>query len=319
MRLSCIISLAAGVLSAIASEGTAQGPNVEILAEYPPGNFLENLDVLSDGRVVFTSYFAKTIEILDNRGTASTLAHVSAHPVSILAIEGGFLVAAHGQAFTSGPAFVETQQFLLLDSGGREVAMFKAPEARFLNGMVSHSGGTILVADSVAGKIWQVDHKAHSVIPWLADGALAQDPSVKEFRPGANGLKRQGDHVLVSNSSRGTLAAIAVDSSGAPNGPLIELAKVDPIDDFVVGPTGEIIFATRRDRQTACRRWDDHNRSAVWWGWLSGRCPSQAIRWSRRSARADDRGIFRGAQRARSCVAHQLLDLQMNQVRWTCA
>ena len=244
MRLSCIVSLAAVVLSAIASEGTAQGPNVEILAEYPPGNFLENLDVLSDGRVVFTSYFAKTIEILDNRGTASTLAHVSAHPVSILAIEGGFLVAAHGQAFTSGPAFVETQQFLLLDSGGREVAMFKAPEARFLNGMVSHSGGTILVADSVAGKIWQVDPKAHSVIPWLADGALAQDPSVKEFRPGANGPKRQGDHVLVSNSSRRTLATIAVDSRGAPTGPPIELAKVGPIDDFVVGPTGEIIFAT---------------------------------------------------------------------------
>ena len=157
MRLRHVALLAAGMLSAIASEGTAQGPNVEVLAEYPPGNFLENLDVLSDGRVVFTSYFAKSIEILDTRGRASALAHVSAHPVSILAIEGGFLVAAHGQPFTSGPAFVETQQFLLLDDGGRELAMFKAPEARFLNGMVPHSGATVLVANSIAGKVWQVD------------------------------------------------------------------------------------------------------------------------------------------------------------------
>src|SRR5262245_40072825 len=143
------------MLSAVVSEATAQGPHVEVLAEYVPGNFLENLDVLSDGRVVFTSYFAKTIEIIDSRGRAGTLAHVSAHPVSILAIEGGFLIAAHGQPFTSGPAFVEAQHFLLLDAAGRELAMFKAPEARFLNGMV-HSGATALVADSMAGKIWQV-------------------------------------------------------------------------------------------------------------------------------------------------------------------
>lgn len=243
MKLRHVASLVAGMLSAIVSEATAQGPHVEVLAEYAPGNFLENLDVLSDGRVVFTSYFAKTIEILDSRGRAGTLAHVSAHPVSILAIEGGFLIAAHGQPFTSGPAFVETQQFLLLDAAGRELAMFKAPEARFLNGMV-HSGATALVADSMAGKIWQVDAKARSVRAWLSDAALAPDPSVKEFRPGANGLKRQGEHLVVSNSSRGTLATIVVDSRGAPAGQLMELAKVGPIDDFVIGPSGEIIFAT---------------------------------------------------------------------------
>src|SRR5215813_1599414 len=51
-------------------------------------------------------------------------------------------------------------------------------------------------------------------------------------------------HDQLGNTGRKTGFAIAVDSSGAPNGPLIELAKVDPIDDFVVGPTGEIIFAT---------------------------------------------------------------------------
>jgi hypothetical protein len=244
MRLRQVALLAAGIISAIASQGAAQGPNVEILAEYPRGNFLENLDVLSDGRVVFTSYFARTIEILDTRGKASTLAHVSAHPVSILALDSGFLVAAHGQPFTSGPAFVETQQFLLLDEAGRELAMFKAPEARFLNGMVRHSGASVLVADSIAGKIWQVDAKARSVTAWLADAGLAPDPSVKEFRPGANGIKRQGDRILVSNSSRGTLATVAVDSGGGPAGPLMELAKVGRIDDFVIGPGGEIIFAT---------------------------------------------------------------------------
>lgn len=196
MRVHHVVAMAAVMLCAAAPVAHTQGPTVEVLAEYPAGTFLENLDVLEDGRVVFTNYFAKTIELLDPQGKASTFAPVSAHPVSILAIDGGFLVAAHGQPFISGPAFVETQQFLLLDRDGKETASFKAPDARFLNGMVRHSAGTLLAADSIAGRIWRVDPKARAVTTWLEDPVLAQDPSVKEFRPGANGLKRHGDQLI---------------------------------------------------------------------------------------------------------------------------
>ena len=122
-RHSVIGLIALGVLSVAGGatvEAQAQARKVEVLAEYLPGNFLENLDVLRDNRIVFTSYFAKSIESLDANGKATTFAKTSAHPVSILAIDGGFLVAAHGQPFVSGPGFVETQQFLLLDRQGRE-------------------------------------------------------------------------------------------------------------------------------------------------------------------------------------------------------
>jgi hypothetical protein len=217
---------------------------VETVAEYPAGTFLENLDVLPDGRVVFTSYFAKTIEMLEGKAKARTFATLSAHPVSILAIGDGFLVSAHGKPFVSGPGFVETQQFLLLDREGREIGSFPAPDARFLNGMVRHTGGTVLIADSIAATIWQVDPKARSMRPWLRDAALAQDPAVKEFKPGANGLKRQGDLLLISNSSRGAIHKVAIGSDGSPVGAVTEVAKVGAIDDFVVGPQGEIIFAT---------------------------------------------------------------------------
>jgi hypothetical protein len=214
-----------------------------VVAEYPNGTFLENLDTLMDGRVVFTSYFGKSIEILEG-DKVRTFAKVSAHPVSILAIDRGFIVAAHGQPFVSGPAFVQTQQFLLLDKDGRETGSFKAPDARFLNGMVSHTGGTILVADSIAATIWQVDPQARTLYAWMKHDGLAQDPAVKEFRPGANGLKRVGERLVVSNSSRGTLSITTIGTSGAPSTPLTPLAQVGPIDDFAIGPAGEIIFTT---------------------------------------------------------------------------
>jgi sugar lactone lactonase YvrE len=182
--------------------------------------------------------------MLEGKAKARTFATLSAHPVSILAIGDGFLVSAHGKPFVSGPGFVETQQFLLLDGEGREIASFPAPDARFLNGMVRHAGGTVLIADSIAATIWQVDPKARSMRPWLRDEALAQDPAVKDFKPGANGLKRQGDLLLISNSSRGAITKVAIGGDGNPAGAVTELAKVGAIDDFVVGPQGEIIFAT---------------------------------------------------------------------------
>jgi hypothetical protein len=238
--------LLAGLMSGLAGASAAQAqqaPAVEILAEYPAGNFLENLDVLPDGRVVFTSYFAKEIEVLEG-GKARIFASLSAHPVSILSLDGGFLVAAHGQPFVSGPGFVETQMFLLLDKDGRETGSFKAPQARFLNGMVRNGEYEVLIADSIAGTIWRVDARSQTITPWLKDEALGRDPAVKEFRPGANGLKREGNSLIISNSSYGTLSTIDVDAAGAPSGAVKLLTRVGRIDDFLIGPAGEIVYTT---------------------------------------------------------------------------
>jgi hypothetical protein len=121
---------------------------------------------------------------------------------------------------------------------------FAAPEARFLNGVVAHSGNTALVADSIAGVIWQVDPRAKTVKLWLRDAALAQQADAKEFRPGANGLKRQGSRLLISNSSLRHIATVRVDSKGAAQGAVTILAKTGPIDDFLITSSGDVLFAT---------------------------------------------------------------------------
>ncbi len=246
MKHSRAFLLAGLVLTAAFSSGAVaqRSPSaVEVVAEYPNGSFLENLDVLKDGSIVFTNYFAKTVEIIE-AGKVRTFATLSAHPVSILATQSGFVVAAHGAPFVSGPGFVETQQILILDQQGRETGGFKAPDARFLNGMTMHTNGSVLVADSIAATIWRVDLTAGTMSRWLSNEALSQMPGATEFRPGANGLKRAGERLIISNSSRGTLSTIAIAADGAHSGDLSVLAQVGPIDDFAIAPNGEIIFTT---------------------------------------------------------------------------
>lgn len=248
MLWSWIRTIAAAAVVAVCGvpHALAQG-GAKTLAEYPAGTFLENLAVLLGDRLVYTSYFGKAIEILEPGKPARTLATLSAHPVSILPTPTGYIVAAHGQAFTSGQGFVETQMILLLDRNGREVRSFKVPQARFLNGMVPHRRGTVLIADSIAGTIWQFDPRAGTATQWLADPALARGQDSGPFRPGANGLKWQSRRLIVSNSSRGTLSAITVGIAGKPAGKVETLATVGPIDDFAIGSAGEIVFATHSD------------------------------------------------------------------------
>ena len=246
-RLICCLLATIGASAPVGAQSPADRTTAparpEVVAEYPNGTFLENLAALDDGRVVFTSYFDKTIQVLED-GKARTFARVSAHPVSILPIATGFIVSAHGGPFNEGPASGASQHFILLDPSGRETGSLAAPRARFLNGMVAHVGSRALVADSVAATIWQVDWEARTVAAWLTDPALGQDPAAKEQAPGANGLKRQGDRVVVSNTSRGTLSTIVVRVDGTAGGRPQLLARIGPVDDFAVGPGGELILAT---------------------------------------------------------------------------
>lgn len=239
----CIAFLVAVLCSGQAAMGQAAAPSV--LAEYPPGTFLENLLVSADGTVRFTDYLAKRIEIISPGSPARTFASLPVHPVSIVETGSGLLVAAHGEAFTSGSGFVKTQQFLVLDNmTGRIIKQFNAPEAFFLNGMVAKGDGRILVADSIAGTIWEVDPAAGTLLPWARHEMLTQDPAKKEFSPGANGIKRTNNGILVSNSSRGSLYRIDIGPDGKPSGAPELAHSVGGIDDFVVSGSGEIYFAS---------------------------------------------------------------------------
>jgi sugar lactone lactonase YvrE len=243
-----ILALVLLALWSGASQADKLPSNVRVAAEFPSGTFLENLHVADDGSVLFTSYLGREIGLLGKDGKTSVFSKLPAHPVGLAAIPGGYLVTAHGKSFTAGPDFTQTQQVLLLDARGAVTATMPGPEALFLNGVAKLDDGAVLAADSLAATIWRIDIAAKTIAPWMQDAALSRNVDEKQFRPGANGLKRAGDRLFVSNSSRGTLHAVRIAADGKPDGPLQKVADTGAIDDFLVEESGAIVYTTHGDK-----------------------------------------------------------------------
>lgn len=231
--------LALAPISVLAAPLRAQ-PAPEILARYPNGTFLENLVVEPDGAVLFTNYFARRIERWSEASGITTLTEVPAHPVSLTALgDGRQALAVHGASFLQGPAALRgTGAVLLLARDGGVQGSIPLPEAIFPNGGVLAAPGRMLLADSAQGRIWAVDIASGEVTPWLDHPLLT--PVEGQRNPGVNGLKRQGDALLVSNSARRSLLRVPL-GGGTP---VLVAEMTGGVDDFAIAPDGTIFAAT---------------------------------------------------------------------------
>jgi sugar lactone lactonase YvrE len=226
----------------VATPSPVSSASVE-LASMPAPAFLENLWVTPAGDILFTHYLGRTIERLDAAGQRTTFATLDVHPVSLVPLDGGYLVAAHGASFTDGPAFLGTGQLLFVDGSGAVTDALPLTDAGFANGMLVLPNGTVLIADSAKAQILSFDRATRSVRVWFADPALA--PQADPFLPGANGLKLQGDSVVVSSSAGRSLHRLALAADGSPQGALQTIVSGLPgADDFVVLPDGGFVVAT---------------------------------------------------------------------------
>jgi streptogramin lyase len=246
--LNSFLALAFLVTGAAASHAEKLPANVRVAAEFPSGTFLENLHVAADGSVLFTSYLAREIGVLGKDGKTRVFTRLLVHPVGITAVNGGYLVTAHGMPFTAGQEFTKTQQVMLLDEQGKEIGNLPAPQALFLNGVMRLDDNIVLAADSLAATIWRIDVSARTITPWLSDPTLSRNAEEKQFRPGANGLKRVGDRLYISNSSRGTLSFVRIGGDGKPEGGLKAFAETGPIDDFMVEESGAVVYTTHGNK-----------------------------------------------------------------------
>ncbi len=220
-------------------------PMHEVLAKYPNGTYLENLLVNRDGAVLYTNYFSKTIEQW-SKGRATTFATLEGYPVNLVELPDGYLVLVHGRKFTEGSdALRENNRLLKLDKTGKVKKSIALPGVVFGNGLALLSSTQLLMTDSILGRIWLMNPATGSVTSWFENDQLK--PAPNQQAPGANGLRRAGNKLYVSNSSARKLFLLSMSNKGTAVGGLTEIdADFPGIDDFAIGANNTLFIATHQ-------------------------------------------------------------------------
>lgn len=207
----------------------------KIITSFPINTFLENLAIASDGTIFVTNHEAGEVVRITPNGDRQIHAPVKGK-VSGLAFttDGGLVVT--GWNVDSIP----TVSLVTTDSAVE--TLLTIPEAIFLNGITPISDTQYLAADSYRGAIWLIDIEQRRSIVWLEHSLLARS-NQENVIPAANGLKRFGNFLYVSNTEKMLLLRIGLGAANEPGEPEIFLEQTN-IDDFAFDVEGNLYGAT---------------------------------------------------------------------------
>jgi sugar lactone lactonase YvrE len=212
----------------------------ERIASLGPGKFLESIAFAPDGRLFVSTGMDGAIVTLDAAGNVKPFAKLDVGA-------GGFMMCLafdrpgtlYATVNSRAPGVHGVWRF---DREGRASRVVALPPGSAPNGLALDDRGNLLVADSFAGLIWRVPVAGGPAEPWLRHRYLVPRPLVGRF-PGANGMQRFGDAVIVAVSDRSLLLRIPILENGGPGAPEI-LASGLPGDDFAVASDGTLYVTT---------------------------------------------------------------------------
>jgi uncharacterized protein YciI len=228
------------------------------IASWEPGTFLESIVVAPDGAAYVANHGAGAVDRVRD-GRIERFAKLP-HEVTglLLRLEGGLLATGREKG---GPDTVYA-----ISVTGEVKTLATVPEAGFLNGMTWLKDGVALIADSDAGVIWRLDVAARRVEPWARDALLDHADAATHFPantgfPAANGVKRRGDSVYVSNSGRGVILRIPVLSEDRAGKPEVWAENI-VADDFAFDEAGDLYVPTH-PMQSVVRVATDGTRTTI--------------------------------------------------------
>ncbi|MEH1907991.1 SMP-30/gluconolactonase/LRE family protein [Nostoc sp.] len=209
--------------------------SAKIIASFPVNTFLENLAIAPDGTIFVTNHEVGEIVRITPDGNQQIHATVEGKVSGLAFTNNGGLVATGWNA-DSIPVVS------LVTSDGTVETLLTLPDAIFLNGITPLSGTQYLTADSYRGAIWLIDIAQRRGSIWLEHPMLARSNS-ENVTPAANGLKRFGDFLYVSNTEKMLLLRIPIDTGDKPGEPEIFVEQTN-IDDFAFDVEGNLYGAT---------------------------------------------------------------------------
>src|SRR5258708_2154345 len=207
----------------------------EVVTSWPQGHFAENLAVDPTGSVYVSLHSHNRIDRFDPKtGRVEEVARLAA-PAAGVAFYGP------GSLLVTGGAVGQAPGYIWRIRSGQPELWVEIPDAVFMNGCTPHlDGRTLLVCESVTGRILAIDQKEKRWSVWLQDDRLR--PKSAQM-PGANGIKLHDGWAWISITDHDWVvrSKIAADRSA---GPVEVVADKLRADDFAFGESRAPYIAT---------------------------------------------------------------------------
>ncbi len=225
----------------------------EVVASWPKGHFAENLAIDAAGLVYVSLHSHNRIDRIDPKtGKVEEFARLTA-PAAGLAFDAAGSLWVTGGVVGEGPGYI-----WCIRSNQPEVWV-EIPDAVFMNGCTPHvDGRTLLVCESVTGRILGIDQKERRWSVWLGHDRLRPKSPQK---PGANGIKVLDEWAWISVTDHNQLVRSKIAADGGA-GPIELVAEEVRADDFAFGESGAAYIATH-PAQTVLRLHPDGRRETI--------------------------------------------------------
>jgi sugar lactone lactonase YvrE len=171
----------------------------------------------------------------------------------------GLAFDAAGSIWVTGGAVGRAPGHIWRVRAGEPELWVEIPDAVFMNGCTPHlDGRTLLVCESVTGRILAIDQQEKRWSVWLQDDRLR--PKSAQM-PGANGIKLHDGWAWISitDQDRIVRSRIAADGGAGPIEVVVEKLRSD---DFAFGESGAAYIATH-PAQAILRLHPDGKRETI--------------------------------------------------------
>jgi sugar lactone lactonase YvrE len=215
----------------------------EIVAEWPPGTFLENLALGVDGNNWFvTSPSDCAVYCVGRDKSVRTAAQFDRTPTGIV---------SHPQMGTLTAVGVQSQPgwFLFRLTDTRTEAVCELPDVLGANGM-TWVGDRLLVVDSPRSAVVAVDVTTATADVWLQHPLLTPTDAGSPL-PGINGLALHAGYVVMTSSDRGLILRVPA-ASQHPAGEIEVVAEHLVGDDLAAASDGRLFIATHTYHSVLC-------------------------------------------------------------------
>lgn len=226
----------------------------KVLATWPIGTFLENIVALDGGDFVVSVHNHRELHRVTPDGAHRLWVSMPASPAGLIETRDAVFVV--GGEPGEGP-----HHLYRIDLRTDELAdLGPIPGTLFLNGFTPGPAGVGYAVDSIVGAVSAIDLVTGTSRVVLRDDNLTK-VSAEPMLPGANGIKRFGNTLYITNTDRALVLRAGLDPGGTPTGKVEVVADHLRGDDLAVVEDGDL-FITNHIHNTLIR-WDPSSGERV--------------------------------------------------------